>query len=97
VDVVLNLMTPCTVTPEAVGLLAFTTVAGDRFDLSFDSKTLIAVIEPVPLDDPDLRESWGQEQLLRIQLRPTQAVQSATWCWRLQARRAEEPATPPPR
>jgi hypothetical protein len=47
----------------------------------------MAVVEPVSLDDPDLCVAWGQEQLLRIQLRPTLAVQSATWCWHLQARR----------
>ena len=67
----------CAAEPRIVrpGAIALRTAAGDgRLALTFDHETLEATVETVDVEDPWIREFWG-ERVYRILVRRRSAVQ----------------------
>lgn len=80
-DIALSIMTPCTPEIAAPGRIALPT-GGPAALLTFDSGALTASVEPIQLDDQQLRRPWG-ERLYRILLRPKVETAKAVWTLRL--------------
>jgi hypothetical protein len=68
-EIILNLMTACSVPQTGKGQLTLTSTQGAPPTLiSFDPNLLTASVETVPLENPELKRNWGS-QIFRIQLR----------------------------
>ena len=76
--ITLTLMTPCRVTSETAGQLLL--AGGPR--VLYDGDTFKPVVEEIRLEDPRLRDSWG-DRIYRILLRAENPPQRATWTTRL--------------
>jgi hypothetical protein len=79
-DIALSLMTPCPSRPAAPGSIDLT-VGATTLRLTPDP-ALLPVVETIDLDDPRLREAWG-ERLYRILLKPKAPTTAAKWTLRL--------------
>ena len=68
-DVVLNLMTACTVSPSGKERLVLSSAQGaPQTVISFDAQRLAATIDAIALDNAELQKNWGS-RIYRIQLK----------------------------
>lgn len=83
-DVRQSFMTPCAARESAPGTLALTCSLGAAgatpvtASLRYDARALVATIEPIALDDDQLRRYWG-ERIFRIVLAARAPVRTGSW------------------
>jgi hypothetical protein len=78
----LTFMTPCTVKVGTPGELSLAMPDGMSVRIQYDAHALAPSVEEIRLEDPHLRQSWG-ERLFRILLRAQEPPLRASWRTRI--------------
>ena len=63
--ITLTLMTPCAADVSTRGEIKLPMLSSAPIAVAYDHQVFHAVVEPIPIDDEQLRHSWG-ERLYRI-------------------------------
>ncbi len=65
--ITLTLMTPCAAQVSGTGIISLPMASGGPVRVAFDAHVFQVNLEKIPIDDPQLRHSWG-DRLYRVLL-----------------------------
>jgi len=80
--ITLTLMTPCTAEVSTTGEIRLAMTKGAPVRVAYDGRILHATVEEIPIDDEELRQSWG-ERLYRVLLRADAPSLESKWSLRI--------------
>jgi hypothetical protein len=80
--ITLTLMTPCAAQVQTPGQITLPMPSGPPLRLAYDGRALEASREEIPLEDSELRRSWG-ERLYRVLLRASAPPLQSRWTLRI--------------
>jgi hypothetical protein len=80
--ITLTLMTPCAAQVSTPGEIRLAMTAGGPVRVAYDGRAFHAAAEEIPIDDAQLRRSWG-ERLYRILLRADAPPLQSKWSLRI--------------
>jgi hypothetical protein len=76
--ITLTLMTPCAAQVSGAGIISLPMASGQPVRVAFDARLFHVSVEKIPIDDPQLRHSWG-ERLYRVLLRVNAPPPQSRW------------------
>jgi hypothetical protein len=80
--ITLTLITPCAAQVSTPGEIRLAMASGGPVRLAYDGRAFHAAVEEIPIDDAQLRRSWG-ERLYRILLRADAPPLQSKWSLRI--------------
>ena len=80
--ITLTLMTPCTAQVSTPGEIRLAMTSGGPVRVAYDGRIFHPVVEEIPINDAQLRHSWG-ERLYRILLRAEAPSLQSKWSLRI--------------
>ena len=80
--ITLTLMTPCAAQVSVPGEIRLPMTSGDPVRVAYDGRVFHAAVEEIPINDEQLRRSWG-ERLYRILLRADAPPLQSKWFLRI--------------
>jgi hypothetical protein len=80
--ITLTLMTPCAAQVSTPGEIRLAMTSGGPVRVAYDGRAFHAAVEEIPIDDAQLRRSWG-ERLYRILLRADAPPLQSKWSLRI--------------
>jgi len=80
--ITLTLMTPCTANVSNPGEIRLAMISGAPVRVAYDGSVFHAAVETIPINDEELRHSWG-ERLYRITLRADAPPLQSKWSLRI--------------
>jgi hypothetical protein len=80
--ITLTLMTPCAAEVSTPGEIRLPMTKGAPVRVAYDGRVFHATVEEIPIDDEELRQSWG-ERLYRVLLRADAPSLESKWSLRI--------------
>jgi hypothetical protein len=80
--ITLTLMTPCAAQVSISGEVRLPMTSGGPVRVAYDGRVFHAAVEEIPINDAELRHSWG-ERLYRVLLRAEAPSLQSKWTLRI--------------